>query len=1268
MKLDELLVYLKSKDVRLCRRGAELVIVGNQPALTATLINQLREHKSALLEMIGNDSESLPAAETPVKPLMELGAEDTERIAASVPGGAANVQDIYPLAPLQEGILFHHLVGEEGDPYLLAWVLSFESRIHLDRYLKAMQAVIDRHDILRTAIAWEGLPEPVQVVWRKAVLPVEEVVLGGNGDAVTQLYERYSPRHYRMDVRQAPLLRAVIAHDEQNGRWLMMQMRHHLSGYHATSEGMYREIQAHLLGEADRLPTPLPFRNLVVQARLGVSEQEHEAFFRQMLGDVEEPTAPFGLLNVQLDGTGIEQEWLRVGSDVAGRIRGCARKLGVSAASLFHLAWAQVLARVSGREDVVFGTVLLGRMQGGEGSESVMGLFMNTLPVRIRAGVEGVEAGVLGTHRLLAELLRHEHASLALAQRCSAVPAPQPLFSALLNYRHTGGASRNESEDEKRAWAGIEVLYGEERTNYPVTLSVDDTGDGFALKAQVETSVGARRICEYMQRTLESLVEALERKPSQPVRTLDVLPEAEQRQMVAEWNATAAEYPKDKGLQELIAEQAVRTPDAVAVAGEEGMLSYGELNRRAERLARELRRLGVQADTRVAICVERGPAMLVGMLGVWKAGGAYVPLDPGYPAERLKYMVEDSAPAVLLTQSGVRKGWEEIGKGVKVVEISGEASTLCDEHGAEERGQSGKALAYVIYTSGSTGVPKGAMVEQAGMVNHACAKVRDLKLSAADVVAQTASQCFDISVWQYLAVLLVGGKVEIIGDEDAHDPLRLWAEVEKRGVSVLETVPSMLESILEAMETEGGGAEAGAGMGMGENGLRWVVVTGEACPVELWRRWTELESGIGLMNAYGPTECSDDVTHYEMGRWWEEHKKSVPIGGPVSNTGIYVVDEGEELLAAGVIGELWIGGAGVGRGYWKAAGLTAERFVADRFGGGRGERLYRTGDLGRWNEKGELEFVGRKDQQVKVRGYRIELGEIEARLTEHPGVGTGVVVARDEEGQKRLVAYYTRRENRGAGETGAEQLRGYLAERLPEYMVPAAYVEMEKLPLTANGKLDRKGLPAPEAGAFVQRGYEEPVGETVRELAAIWAEVLRIERVGRHDNFFDLGGHSLLVVRVISRVRKRLETEAAIGDLFTHPVLADFAGKIAGLTRSALPAIVPAKHADVLSASFAQQRLWFLSQLEGVSRAYHIFLGLRLKGPLVGKAMRDALDRIVARHAILRTTFVCIEGEPMQRIAPAEQSRFHLLEHDLSATEDDQQRGEELQRLIAAEA
>ena len=479
---------------------------------------------------------------------------------------------------------------------------------------------------------------------------------------------------------------------------------------------MQEEIEAHLLGEAKQLVAPQPFRNLVAQARLGVSQEEHEAFFRKLLGDVDEATAPFGLLDVQGDGTGIEEARLAVDEDLSRRLRANARRLGVSAASLCHVAWARVLAKVSGRDDVVFGTVLFGRMEGGEEVERGLGLFINTLPVRIQVGEQGVEASVRKVHALLGDLLRHEHAPLAMAQRCSAVPAPAPLFSSLLNYRHSPGAAKARAAEILKAREGRKWLRGEERTNYPLILSVEDFGERFGLTAQTLISIGSMRVCKYMHTALASLVEALERAPVTAVRTLNVLPESEREQLLYEWNDTGVEFPSDKCIHELLEEQVERSPDATAVVFEQDSLSYAELNRRANQLAHYLRGLGVKPDDRVAICVERGFEMVISLLAVLKAGGAYVPLDPAYPGERLRFMLEDSQPVVLLTEVHLQGLFAGIGDTVPVVDPA--ASELWQEQPGSNldpagMGLTSQHLAYVIYTSGSTGKPKGVMIEHA---------------------------------------------------------------------------------------------------------------------------------------------------------------------------------------------------------------------------------------------------------------------------------------------------------------------------------------------------------------------------------------------------------------------------------------------------------------------------------------------------------------------------------------------------------------------------
>jgi amino acid adenylation domain-containing protein len=1146
-------------------------------------------------------------------PLLKLSEEEIDRLVSGTPGGAANIQDVYPLAPLQEGILFHHLMGGEGDPYVLGSLMSFESRELLDAYLRAMQAVIDRHDILRTAVIWEGLPEPVQVVWRTAPLPVEEVELEeGGGDAEGRLYERFSPRRYRMDVREAPLMRVYVTSDPDNRRWLLMQLTHHLTVDHSTLDVLRKEIEAHLLGEEGDLPAPLPFRNLVAQSRLGVSREEHEAYFRRLLGDVEEPTAPFGFLNVRGDGLGIEEAGLQVGADLARRVRERARKLAVSAACLFHVAWALTLARVSGRQDVTFGTLLLGRMQGGRGADQVMGLFINTLPVRMRVGHDTAEESVRRAHTQLAELLRHEHASLALAQRCSAVPAPTPLFSSLLNYRHGAVAGKARPEGKGRAWEGFRFLRGEERTNYPCALSVDDFGEEFGLTAQVESPIEPMRICEHMQSALSSLIEALESEPGRPMRALESLPEREKRQVLYEWNATDLEYPGEKLVHELFEEQARIRPDAVAVVSEGDSLSYGELNRRANRLAHYLRELGVGPDARVAICLERGVEMIVALLATLKAGGAYAPLDPAYPEERLRFMLADCAPVALLTQGRLPVGFEGLSAGMPVLDLADEYRWGDRPETDPDRasvGLTAEGLAYVIYTSGSTGTPKGVMVGHRGIVRLVL-NTDYVRLTAEDVIAQASNASFDAATFEIWGALLNGARLERVRREDLLSSAALAEKIERTGVSVLFLTTGLFNQLAREKPDL-------------FQGLRYLLFGGEQVEPRWVRQVAEGGKPRNFLHVYGPTETVTYASWYEINGVTED--KGVPIGRPIGNTRMYVLDSYGEPAPVGVAGELYIGGAGVARGYLNRPELTAERFLPDPFAKESGTRIYKTGDLGRWLSEGTVEYVGRNDFQVKVRGFRIELGEIESRLLDHESVREAVVVVReDEPGDKRLVAYYTTGYTTGEGaegEVGAEALRAHLAVRLPEHMVPAAYVRLESLPLTPNGKLDRKALPAPEGDAYSRQDYEAPRGETEALLAATWAEALRLERVGRHDDFFELGGHSLLAVQVIARLRHSLGVEVGLNQLFAHPSVAGLAQSLEGAVRTGLPAIRPTDRPEKVPLSFAQKRLWFLAQIPGVSQAYHIPIGLRLRGELNVLALRLSLDSILERHEALRTSF-----------------------------------------------
>jgi amino acid adenylation domain-containing protein len=1037
-----------------------------------------------------------------------------------VPGGAVNVQDIYPLAPLQEGILFHHMLQTRGDPYVLSTVLSFDSRARLDSFVQALQQVIDRHDVLRTAVLWEGLPEPVQVVWRQARFDVQTPDLPA-GDKVARLVEHADPRRYRMDVGHAPLMGGFATFDECGSRWLLQLVHHHLVLDHMAMDVLLDEIGLILCGRMQDLPVPVPFRNFVAQARLGVDAQEHEAFFREMLCDVDEPTAPFGLRDVQGE---VENAHLALPSALSRRLRHQARSLGVSVASLFHWACAQVLGKTTGREDVVFGTVLFGRLQGGVGTDRGMGLFINTLPMRVRLGELTVQEGIRRTHTALLGLVRHEHASLALAQRCSALSAGTPLFSAVLNYRHSAEAK---SGSRLPDWAqGVDVLAVQERTNYvPFILAVDDLGEDFELSAQVMQPIEPQRVCAYMHNALNGLVQVLEHAPETPSWRVDVLGELERHQVLVGWNDTQQSHPDgDACIHELFERQVAITPRAIALEHEGQRLSYQTINERANQLARHLGELGVGPDERVAICLPRSVEMVVAILAVLKAGGAYVPIDPSYPRERLDYMLRDSRPRVLLTEAAVQ---DQLPASralmrttvVDMAETSPWQDLLYTNIDPLTVGLRPTNLAYVIYTSGSTGAPKGVMVTHRGLCNLSRVQTARFAVGRDSRVLQFASSSFDACIWE-IVMALTAGACLYLPPPGPLTGVDLVQRLEAQHITHATLPPALLADLpTDAVLPD----------------LRTLVLAGEAPSAAHVKRWTP---GRRLVNAYGPTEFTVCASMHDCE---SSETGAPPIGKPIANTRLYVLDTRRQPTPIGVVGELYIAGAQLARGYLNRPELTAERLVPDPFAMRPGERMYRTGDLARWRSDGSLDFLGRNDYQVKIRGFRIELGEIEAKLLAQPGVREALVLARDDSDDKHLVAYVAGAEG---VEVDTQALRRALAKVLPDYMVPGVWVVLSAFPLTPNGKVDRKALPAPAKAGLAHSTYEPPLGQIETTLAQIWSELLRVERVGRNDNFFELGGHSLVATRLISKVRSEWDIEIPLTTVFAKARLAEFSEAI----------------------------------------------------------------------------------------------------------------------------
>ncbi|WP_435037097.1 non-ribosomal peptide synthase/polyketide synthase [Pseudomonas neuropathica] len=1255
MNVIELLATLKAKDIHLAVTDDQLRVNGNKQALSdPALLALLREHKPALIELIKAGQytatkagqvevpvNGIAADATQITPsmltLVELDQASIDHLVAQVPGGAANVQDIYPLAPLQEGILYHHVSGGEGDPYVMQSQFAFASRERFQAFAQALQTVIDRHDILRTSVHWQGLDAPVQVVWRRAELPVEEIeVPDADSDVLASLHERFDARHFRLDVSRAPLLRLAHAWDAAGQRVIATLLFHHMALDHSALDVVRHEMRACLSGQRESLGRPVPFRNYVAQARLGISEAEHEAFFRDMLSDIDEPTLPYGLQDVQGDGSEIAELSQPIEPLLGQRLRAQARQLGVSVASLFHLGWAQVLAALTGKQQVVFGTVLMGRMQGAEAVDRALGIFINTLPLRVNVDSTDVRAAVNATHARLTTLMRHEYAPLALAQRCSNVVAPTPLFSTLLNYRHSHNVS-TASAETLAAWEGIATLHSEERTNYPLTLSVDDLGDAFSLTLLASTQIDPQRICAYMHCALEHLLLALEQAPQTPVNQLPVLPAAELEHVLVGFNATQMSFAPAQTLQQRFEAQVAQRPEALAAVFADAQLTYAELNRHANALAHHLIERGVKPDDRVAIVARRGLDTLIGLVAILKAGAGYVPVDPAHPAERLHYLLGDSAPVVVLTQTDLRERLPALD--VPVIDLDRCTWPLNCTLNPQVPGLTAAHLAYVIYTSGSTGLPKGVMVEHHTLNNLVDWHCTAFDLCAGRHTSSLAGFGFDAMAWEVWPALCAGATLHLApthdGNEDI-DALLAWWRAQPLDVSFLPTPV----------------AEYAFSQNLEHPTLRTLLIGGDRL------RQFNRNQHFDVINNYGPTEATVVATSGLI-----EAGHVLHIGKPISNATVYLLDEHQRPVPMGVAGELYVGGAGVACGYLNRAEMTAERFLRDPFSRVPNARMYRTGDLARWREDGTLDYLGRNDDQVKIRGVRIELGEIETCLNQLPGIQEAVLLAReDQPGQARLVAYFTEQAQVEALPVG--ELRAQLLSRLPEYMVPVAFVKLAALPLTANGKVDRKALPVPELSALFTREYAAPEGEVEVALAQIWADVLQVERVGRQDHFFELGGHSLLAMRMVSQVRQRLGVELALAELFANAELAAVAAVLSAAGRCTQPAIVPVPRDGALPLSFAQQRLWFLAQMEGANTAYNIPVALRLRGRLDDDALQRALARIVARHESLRSRFAQFNDQAQVLIAPVD-SGLLLRVEDLRHHPQPEQA---LQALIQGEA
>ncbi|MGG0792541.1 amino acid adenylation domain-containing protein [Brevibacillus laterosporus] len=1146
-----------------------------------------------------------------------------------------DIQDIFPLSPMQEGILFHSIMNNHSNAYFEQFDFTVEGHVAVECLQESMNKVIAHYDILRTVFIYQNVSKPRQVVLKKRDSHIHfQDISHLPASDIEPFIEQFKAddREKGFDISKDVLLRmSIFRVAEQSYRFIW-------SYHHIIMDGWCRGIiitalfdcyRALLHNQPILLEKTQPYSTYIKW--LGKRDKKEAlAYWKTYLHEYEQQVElPFSRGQAVQEGYLPEEVRLLLDREVTKGLVQLAKKNHVTLNTVFQALWGLLLQRYNDTDDVVFGSVVSGRPAEIKGIESMVGLFINTIPVRIQSDQLSFSTWIQQLQKNSVAAEAYSYSPLYEIQAESILK--QELIHHIMVFENF--PLQQGLEQAKHVGFSIEQVSTIERTNYDLTIIVEPSEEvliKFCYNANRYDRENIQRVAGHLMQAAQAVL----KQPDIKVEDIELLTKSEERQLLLEFNDTMADYPRNANIHQLFEEQAKKTPDHIAVVAQEGQLTYQELNERANRLARVLRAKGVQADSIVGLMIERSLDMIIGIFGILKAGGAYLPIDPGYPQERIEYLLEDSGTSILLLSQSLKEHVEFSGVTMSLDELK-----LCEGDGSNlEPVSLSEHLAYIIYTSGSTGKPKGVMVEHHSVVNRLLWMQKRYPLENRDVILQKTPISFDVSVWELFWWSWTGAKVCLLPPGGEKDPRTIVQAIERHQVTTMHFVPSMLHMFLESVALRQEAHRL--------RYLRRVFTSGEALHAKHGERFRTLlyqANGTTLHNLYGPTEATVDVSFYDCPM--DGPITQIPIGKPIDNTRLYIVNRQGRMQGIGMPGELCITGVGVARGYYHRPDLTEEKFVTNPFN--PSERMYRTGDLARWLPDGNIEYMGRIDHQVKIRGNRIELGEIESRLLQLPSVKEAVVMARpDREGNNYLTAYYVAEEK-----LSISDVRKQLSQALPSYMIPSYFIQVESMPLTSNGKVDRKALPEPEGNAEKGREYLAPRNQLEEQLTLIWQAVLGIESIGVRDNFFDLGGHSLKATALVARIHQQLQVEVPLREVFQSPTIEGLARVMSRLDTNVYASIEPVGEQDMYPVSSAQKRLYVLQQLEGAEQGYNMPAALLIEGPLNRERFEWTVTQLVSRHEALRTSFELVNGTPVQRIQQHAKAKVSFWEVEESEVE-----------------